>query len=459
MYSDAFLKKALNKALSRGGDFAEIFLEKSKSNSILLEDNRIEKVKSDYDQGVAVRVIAGEQTAYGYTNDLSEEKLMQTAQAVSESLAMGKKDAEINLTQQQPVRVQTIQDAPEKTSIAQKAKFLNTANDTARKFDSRIKQVSVRYGDTTQDIFIANSDGLKAADTRTRIRMYVECVASHQQTVQTGMEAPGAHAGLEFFNLNSAEAIASTAARRAILNLSARPAPAGTFMVVLAGEAGGTLVHEACGHALEADFIYKKTSIFTNKIGKQVVSPLVTVIDDGTLPGYFGTLGYDDEGTRTNKNILIENGIIKKFMNDRLSAKILNVLPTGNGRRESYRNKPVPRMTNTYIAAGNSKPEDIVASVQDGILVKKMGGGQVDITNGDFVFEVTEGYLIKNGKVTDPIRGATLVGNGPQTLGLVDMVGNDLSFIPGICGKYDSAPVTDGLPTLRIKELVVGGIA
>jgi TldD protein len=317
----------------------------------------------------------------------------------------------------------------------------------------------VRYGDTTQDIFIANSDGLQVSDTRTRIRMYVECVAAQKETVQTGMEAPGAHAGLEFFNLNRADEIAATAARRAILNLSARPAPAGTFMVVLAGEAGGTLVHEACGHALEADFIYKKTSIFTDQLNKQVVSPLVTVIDDGTLPGYFGTLGYDDEGTRTNKNILIENGIIKKFMNDRLSAKILNVPATGNGRRESYRNKPVPRMTNTYIAAGNSKPEDIIASVQDGILVKKMGGGQVDITNGDFVFEVTEGYLIKNGKVTDPIRGATLVGNGPQTLSLVDQVGNDLSFIPGICGKYDSAPVTDGLPTLRIKELVVGGIA
>ena len=459
MYSDAHLKKVLNKALSHGGDFAEIFLEKSKSNAIFLDDNRIEKVKSDYDQGVAIRVIAGEQTAYGYTNDLSEEKLLETAQAVSESLALGKNDIEINLSSLAPSRVQNILNQPEKIKMDQKVKFLNTANDTARQYDSRIKQVTARYGDTTQEVFIANSEGFKVSDTRTRIRMYVECVAKDQKIIQTGMEAPGAHAGLEFFEMNRAENIAATAARRAILNLSARPAPAGTFMVVLAGEAGGTLVHEACGHALEADFIYKKTSIFTNQLNKQVVSPLVTVVDDGTLPGYFGTLGYDDEGTRTNKNILIENGVIKKFMNDRLSAKILNVPATGNGRRESYRNKPVPRMTNTYIAAGSSRPEDIIASVQDGILIKKMGGGQVDITNGDFVFEVTEGYLIKNGKVTDPIRGATLVGNGPQTLGLVDMVGNDLSFIPGICGKYDSAPFTDCFPTLRIKELVVGGIA
>ena len=458
MYSDSEIKKVLNQALSRGGEFSEIFVEKNATQSLVCEDNKLEKIRSGYDQGAAIRVIVGSQTAYGYSNDLSYNSLMQVAEAVSQAVSAQKHAMDIDLRKPE-ANFHPVAQLPQQISVSKKAETVMAANDAARSMSGDIKQVTASYADAHQEVSIFNSLGLRVSDRRVRTRFAVNCIAARDGVIQTGSEAPGGHVGFEFFSSTQPVDIATTAAKRALLALNAKPAPAGEFTVVLAGEAGGTMVHEACGHALEGDFIYKKTSIFSDSLGKKVVSPLVTVVDDGTLSGHFGTLGYDDEGTPTQKNTLIENGVIKKFMCDRISANMLGVIPTGNGRRESYRNRPVPRMTNTYIAAGSTRSAEILASVKDGIFVKKMGGGQVDITNGDFVFEVTEGYRIRNGVLSEPLRGATLVGNGPQVLSIVDMVGDDLHFIPGMCGKYDTAPVTDGQPTLRIPKITVGGIA
>jgi TldD protein len=275
--------------------------------------------------------------------------------------------------------------------------------------------------------------------------------------MQTGYEAPGGSCGFELLDEYPPEEMARLAAERALLMLTAKHAPAGKMQVVLAAEAGGTLIHEACGHAFEADFILKGTSVYLGKQSKKVASPLITVYDDGTLKGKFGTYRFDDEGSPSNNTVLIEKGILKNYLTDYYNGKALNLPLSGNGRRESYRSHPIPRMTNTYIAPGKSLPQEIIDSVKDGLLVRKMGGGEVDVTNGDFVFEVTEGYLIENGKIKHPVRGAILIGNGPRVLESIDMVGEDLEFQTGVCGKFDHAPVADGQPTIRIPEIVVGG--
>jgi len=457
MLSQSQLEEILSTALSRGGDFADIFIEDTFQTSITFEDNRIDKISSGTDAGAGIRVMDGKTLYYAAAEDVNFEPLLGKAKFLADSINKTFKKKEVKLKPALSPLNFEVKKRPNTVPTGEKAAIVSKANDTARSCGKNIRQVTVRYIDTNQAVTIANSQGLYVEDNRVRTRFAVNVVASKDGMLQTGFEGPGGTVGFELFELYDPEKITRMAADRALLMLEARHAPSGRMPVVMAAEAGGTMIHEACGHALEADFIQKGTSIFTNKVGQKVASELITVVDDATMPAKYGSFRFDDEGTPSQKKVLIENGILKGYMSDRMNASLLGLLPSGNGRRESFRTKPVPRMTNTYIQSGLSNPADIIASVRNGLLIKKMGGGEVNVTNGDFVFEVTEAYLIENGQVKYPVRGAMLIGNGPQVLQQIDMVGWDLDFQPGTCGKYDYAPVSDGQPTIRIPEITVGG--
>ncbi|MDK2895850.1 MAG: TldD protein [Moorella sp. (in: firmicutes)] len=459
LLTEADLKAILEAALAEGGDFAEIFLERRRTTSISCEDNKIERVISGLDQGAGIRVIAGENTAYGYSNDLGRESLIQTATLVGKALPSRPQPREISFKRPQAQVEFTIKKRPDQVSVAKKVALVQRANEAARAVDKRITQVTVGYGDVIQEVTIANSDGILVDDERVRCRFVVNAVATDGKIIQTGFESAGGHQGWELFESVNPEEKARQAARRAVMMLEARPAPAGKMPVVMAGEAGGTMIHEACGHGLEADLVQKQLSVYAGKKGQKVASDLITVIDDPTIPGKYGSYRFDDEGTPGQKTVLIENGILKDYMYDYLTARKENRRSTGNGRRESYQDRPIPRMTNTFIAPGKDDPEAILRETKHGLLVKRMGGGQVNTTNGDFVFDVAEGYLIQDGKIGPAVRGATLTGNGPEVLKIIDRVGSDLGFSLGTCGKDgQGVPVGDAQPTIRIPEMVVGGI-
>lgn len=452
------LEQILSIALSLGGDFADIFVEQKKVNAVVCEEDKLERVISGNDLGAGIRVISGDATAYAYTNDLSPASLKEVAKIVSRGAKGGKKDLVLDLRKLDNLSSFPIKKRPEEIKMEEKAQLVKEANQVARSIDDRIKQVTVSYADSVQKVFIANSEGNITEDERVRTRFVVNSVAAQGTDMQTGFESAGAFTGLELFEAYDPKEIASLATKRALLMLEAKPAPSGKMPVVLAGEAGGTMIHEACGHGLEADLAQKGLSVYANKKGEHVASPLVTVIDDPTKPNYYGSYLYDDEGVKAQKNVLIENGELKGYLYDRLTAAQEKVEPVGSGRRESFHHRPIPRMSNTYLAAGETEPEEIIKQTKRGILVKRMGGGQVNTANGDYMFEVSEGYLIENGEVTVPVRGATLTGNGPETLKLVEMVGNDIGFKIGTCGKDgQGVPVTSGQPTMFIKELIVGG--
>ncbi|MCX7780934.1 MAG: TldD/PmbA family protein [Negativicutes bacterium] len=454
------LSNVLAAALRHGGDFADIFIERKVSTMISCEADRIERIKTGTDVGAGVRVICGDTTAYAYTNDLSLEELLRVAGIASRAAQKAEGAITINLARvSAPDDVQA-EKLPDQVTIDEKVDAVMTVNSAARAVDSRIKQVMVGYGDVVQDVVIANSLGRLVEDRRVRTRLSVNAVASDVGQVQTGFDSFGGTQGFEMVTADRCEELARAAARRAITLLEARPAPAGRMTVVLAGEAGGTMVHEACGHGLEADLVQKGLSVYGGKKGEIVASELITVVDDGTIPYKYGTLRFDDEGFATEKTVLIERGRLINYMYDYLTAAKDKVRPTGNGRRESFEHKPIPRMRNTYIAPGKDDPAEIVKSVKQGLFVKKMGGGQVNTINGDFVFDVAEGYLIKNGEIGEAVRGATLTGNGPEVLKTVDRVGCDFGFTIGTCGKDgQGAPVSDAQPTLRIPSMTVGGTA
>jgi len=453
------IENILNASISKGGDFADIFIEETFQTAISLEDDKIDRISTGTDAGAGIRVMDGTTTYYASSQDSSYTSLMKAANELSNDIMKPAKKPDIKIRPVISGLNFEIKKRPNLVPINEKVSIVEIANKTARSFGSRIRQVTVRYTDTNQAVTVANSNGSYTEDNRIRTRFMVNVVASKEGLLQTGYEAPGGTVGFEFFETHNVEVLAAKAAERAIMMLEAPHAPGGKMPVVMASEAGGTMVHEACGHSLEADFIQKGTSVFTHKIGQQVASPLITVIDDATIPGNFGSFRFDDEGTPSQRTILIENGVLKGYMSDRYYSRLLGSISSGNGRRENFRTKPVPRMTNTYIQAGETNPDEIIASIKNGILVKKMGGGEVNVTNGDFVFEVTEAYLIVDGKIKNPVRGAMLIGNGPKVLQQIDMVGWDLNFIPGVCGKYDHAPVSDGQPTIRIPEITVGGIS
>lgn len=344
-------------------------------------------------------------------------------------------------------------------SVADKAGMLHRMDDAARGYNSRVSQVTAGYGELRRQVWIFNSDGLFAEDDRHIVELRASVLAQKNGVLQRAGQGFGGQMGMELFDGNDPVAMSLDLAESAVRMLDARPAPAGEMTVVMGNGWGGVLFHEACGHAMEADFISKGSSAYTDQVGQQIASPLINAVDDGTIPGRRGSLRFDDDGTPASRTVLIEKGILQEYMWDLVEARRVGRESTGNGRRQSFRHMPMPRMTNTYIATGPHDPDEILRSVDKGLYVKRLGGGQADIAKGDFVFSVTEGYLIEDGKLTAPVRGATLTGNGPKVLSEIDMVGNDMALDPGMgmCGKGQSARVSVGQPTVRIPRISVGG--
>jgi len=383
---------------------------------------------------------------------------MELAASVSMGVASGKPTEDIKTFTRQRAPGFDIKKRPSDVELAEKAGLVKRAERAARGFDNRIVQVKALYGDVTRNLTMINSLGEWVEEEKTGIVFFTSAIAKDGDVLQTGYEPLGGAEGLEAFARTSPEEVGIAAAGRAVQMLGAVKAPGGSMAVILSSEAGGTMIHEAVGHGLEADLALGGLSVYSGRMGEQVASPLITVIDDGTIPYKRGSAFFDEEGTPTEKTILIEKGILKSYLYDRLSAMKNKTASTGNGRRQSYRFKPIPRMTNTMIAPGQTNPEEIIHSLEKGLFVKKMGGGQVNTVNGDFVFEVTEGYIIEKGRIGAPVRGATLTGNGPEILKTIDMVGSDLGFGIGTCGKdSQGVPVADAQPTLRIPEITVGG--
>ncbi len=460
MLKKELLAEVLDNALRRGGDFAEIYIEEKQASNVFCEDNRIEKINSGREKGAGIRVVKDGNTAYVYTNDLTREGLIKAANVASQAIkgASNGVEQEINLTAKKPEFELNYKRLPNTVSFNEKIEQVLLANKAARSVGEEIRQVTVAAGDIHKQVQIANSDGDYVEDERVRVRLIASTVALRDGLIQTGYESAGGAVGWEILDKVSCEELGEKAANLSLKMLDAKPAPAGRMPVVMAAEAGGTMVHEACGHGLEADLVQKGLSVYKSKMGEKVAGDEVTVIDDATMGNKYGTYRFDDEGVGGQKTILIQDGYLTGFMYDRLTAKKEGVTSTGNGRRESYQHKPIPRMSNTFIASGSSNPEEIIKSTAKGLLVKKMGGGQVNTTNGDFVFEVQEGYIIENGEVKYPVRGATLSGNGPTALMEIDRVGNDMGFAIGTCGKDgQGVPVSDAQPTIRIKQLTVGG--
>jgi len=450
--------RVLKKALAHGGEFADIFVEEAVKTSITCEDGKIEKILTGAERGCGIRVIAGLKTFYAYTNEITNQSLMELAASVSMGVASGEASEDIKAFTRQSAPGFDIKKRPSDVELAEKAGLVKRAEKAARGFDGRIVQVKALYGDVTKSLAMINSLGEWVEEEKTGIVFFTSAIAKDGDVLQTGYEPLGGAEGLEAFARTSPEEVGIAAATRAVQMLGAVKAPGGTMAVILSSEAGGTMIHEAVGHGLEADLALGGLSVYSGRMGEQVASPLITVIDDGTIPYKRGSAFFDEEGTPTEKTVLIEKGILKSYMYDRLSAMKDKTASTGNGRRQSYRFKPIPRMTNTMIAPGHTEPEEIIHSLEKGLFVKKMGGGQVNTVNGDFVFEVTEGYLIEKGRIGSPVRGATLTGNGPEILKTIDMVGSDLGFGIGTCGKdSQGVPVADAQPTLRIPEITVGG--
>lgn len=458
MLDKELLTKVLKKTISSGGDYADIFIENKKSTVIHLEDSRIEKVTTGVDSGVGIRLIYDSRSSYAYSNDLYEKSLLMIASNLNKAVSKTKSNSVIELNKKYPSVSFDINLLPEDIPIEKKISIVRKADTIARGYDSRIRQVSVIYNDFIQKIQIATTEGIIAEDERVHTLAIVHVVASDNGIVQTGYESTGGSIGFELFDEINIEELALKAAKRAIMMLTARRAPGGRMPVVISSEAGGTMIHEAIGHGLEADLAQEGLSVYSKKRGQKIASSLITVIDDSTIQKKRGSYRFDDEGTPSQHTVLVERGILKNYMYDRLTAMKDGVLSTGNGRRQSYQYRPIPRMTNTFIAPGETHPEKIIKSLNYGLFVKKMGGGQVNTVTGDFVFDVQEGYLIKNGMIDEPVRGATLTGNGPEVLKSIDMVGSDLGFSIGTCGKdSQGVPVSDAMPTVRVPEIVVGG--
>ena len=456
------IARVLAKGRSTGAEFAEIFVEDKRSTSAGLDDNKVEQVNSGRDRGAGIRVIAGETTGFAHTSDLSEKGLLAAAEAAAQAARQG--DGGVHTIALRPLLthpVNTVRTAPDSVTKATKVELLMRANDAARSLDSAIVQVSAGYGDSIKRILVANSDGVFSADTQVRTLFRVSAIANGDAGMQTGYQSLGHTIGFEVFDEHDVEELAMAAARQALTKLKARPAPSSAMPVVIKQGSGGVLFHEACGHGLEADLVGKGASVYRDKVGQLVASPLVTVVDDGTMTGEWGAIGIDDEGHPTQSNTLIENGVLTDYMWDYIRARREGRRQSGNGRRQSYADLPMVRMTNTFVTAGTEEPDDIIRATERGVYVAKLGGGQVDTASGDFVFGMVEAYLIENGEITEPLREGNLIGNGPQVLKEIDLLGNDFAMGgPGTCGKDgQGVPVGDGCPTLRVTSMTIGGTA
>lgn len=462
----SLVERVLESALGRGADFAEVFAEDTRRSSAVLDDRRIETLSSDQDRGVGIRVVSGDSTGFAHTSNLSEAGLRSAAKAAADAAGAGSgNDATVVHGERSFDGPSTVSIDPADVDKATKVQLLRRADEAARATGPTaaggVNQVSATYGDVRRRILVANSEGVYATDDQCRTRFSVSCVASGDTGLQTGYETIGLSVGFELFDRYNVEDLARKAATRALVKLEARPAPAGTLPVVIGPGSGGVLFHEACGHGLEADLVRKGASVFADRVGEQVASPLVSIIDDGTMDEQWGHYAIDDEGQPAASNVLIKDGVLVDYMWDGLRARAAGRPSSGNGRRQSYRHLPMVRMTNTYLAGGETDPDDIIADVDNGVYVAKLGGGQVNTASGDFVFGMVEAYLIEDGKLTAPLRDGQLIGNGPQALVDIEAVGNDFALgSPGTCGKDgQGVPVGFGVPTLRVRELTVGGTA
>lgn len=457
------VSRLLGRALGQGAGFAEVYVQKRRSLGIEIDDGNIKSAQAGTTHGVGIRVVNGAQVAYAHSDDLSEEALLACADAVSR-IGDGTADLAVAkpLSEKDRPHLADPDAASAGFTVDDKLALLRRADDCARREAPHLFRVLGGYADIDEQILIANSEGLLIEDTRALCRLNLQVILKETDgRPRVGSYGGGSRRGVAHYrDLQDPESIAQEAVRMAQAQMGAKPAPSGEQVVVLGPASSGILLHEAVGHGLEADFIRKKSSLFAGRLGEKVASELCTVIDDGTIEHARGSLNVDDEGTPTRRNVLIEKGVLKGFISDRINADLLGHERSGNGRRQSFRHKPMPRMTNTFLQPGEHDAEEILKGVKRGLYCRAFGGGQVDIANGNFVFEVREGYVIEDGKLTHPVQGATLVGNGPETLGKVSRVGGDAGFDPGIytCGKGgQSVPVTVGLPTVRIDGVTVGG--
>jgi TldD protein len=457
------LEAYLAEGLSRGGDYADLYFEYRINHSIILEEQIIKSATKSVKVGVGVRVISGEKTGYAYSDDLNRDHILKAARTAAFIANSSSERGTIGM--QTPSGLDrglySVPIVPSALEIEEKITLLEAADQAARSYDSRIQQVQASYVDEMKHVLIATSDGRCLWDLQPLVRLNVMCIAEENGERQSGYQGAGGRRALDVFSGDlDPKALAREAARQALLQLRAIDAPAGPMEVVLGPGWPGILLHEAIGHGLEADFNRKKTSAFTGLVGQKVASELCTVVDDGTIPFRRGSLNMDDEGNPTHQTILIEKGVLQGYLQDRLSAKLMKAPLTGNGRRQGYDHIPIPRMTNTFMLSGESAPEDIIKSVRKGLYAVHFGGGQVDITSGKFVFSASEAYLIEDGRITSPVKGAALIGDGPTVLRQVTAVGNDLALDHGvgICGKDgQTIPVSVGLPTIKIREITVGG--
>jgi len=459
---DDVVAATLATALRTGGEFAEVFAEDKRNSSAVLDDGKVEELSSGRSRGAGIRVVVGDTTGFAHTADLSEAGLRAAAEAAAAAARGGGGGVrEVALRRVDSSRGYDIETYPEDVPKSVKVGLLTTADASARAQGGAITQVSASYADSRRRILVANSDGLLAGDDTVRTMFAVSCVASGDTGMQTGRESVGHTVGFELFDRYDVEQLARNAADRALTKLAARPAPSGQMPVVIGSGGGGVLFHEACGHGLEADLVGKGASVFAGRVGEQVASPLVTLVDDGTMAREWGCFAIDDEGHPAQRNVLIRDGVLTDYMYDLLRSRKEGRASSGNGRRQSYQHLPMVRMTNTYLLAGADDPDDIVAGTERGVYVKHLGGGQVNTATGDFVFGMTEAYLIENGEITEPLREGNLIGNGPAVLAGIDAVGNDFAMgPPGTCGKDgQGVPVGDGVPTLRVGGLTIGGTA
>ncbi|MBP5493192.1 MAG: TldD/PmbA family protein [Clostridiales bacterium] len=459
MLSQSSIERILTAALSRGGDFSEVYIERCKSTSVSLLNGVVESTGSHLDLGIGIRILEGDKCVYVYSNDLyHEDKLIRMAQNASASLSQVESGKTVYLEPQIEYFSHKYKIAPTSVSKSEKVAKLRCASETATAYSSLITQTSASTAANEKDVWIANSDGLYVADHRSRTRVMIQAIASSEEDKQYGYFGPGSAQGHEFFEELDMDDLANQAAKIATTMLSAKPCPSGKMPVVIGNAFGGVIFHEACGHALEATSVGIKASYFTDKLGQQIANPLVTAYDDAKIAKEWGSYEVDDEGTPSQTNLLIKDGILNSYLIDKIGSRRMNMPSTGCSRRQNYTFAPTSRMSNTFIAAGKSTPEEIIADTEYGIYAANMGGGSVDTSTGEFNFAVNEAYMIRNGKICEPVKGATLIGKGNEVLMNIDRVGNDLKLAQGVCGSESGSVAVDvGQPTIRVSEITVGG--
>ncbi|MBN2557834.1 MAG: TldD/PmbA family protein [Clostridia bacterium] len=458
MISKNIIASVLEAAVSTGGDFAELYIEDSARGSLNFLDGQLESTQTGRDFGVGIRIFNGQNCIFAHTNSFDKENLVRTALKAAQAVKGGNKADIVVLNEQKAGNIHIIGKMPDTVSKKNKLEYIKTAYNAAKQYDSLIKQVSASYLDVISNIAIANTEGLYIEDSRVYTRIMISAVAEKDGQMQTGAVNPGAHMGFEFIEGLDIAMLGRSAAGMAVTMAGADYCKAGVFPVVIDNAFGGVIFHEACGHGLEATSVAKGTSVFAGRIGEKVAPEIVTAIDDGTIPNAWGSANIDDEGTRTRKNILIDKGVLRSYMVDRFNGRKMNMASTGSARRQGYRYAPTSRMSNTYIANGNSTRDEIIAATEFGLFAKEMGGGSVNPGTGEFNFSVREGYMIRNGKIAEPVRGATLIGKGHEVLNKIDMVGNNMEMGQGMCGSASgSIPANVGQPTIRVASITVGG--